>query len=79
MAMLLADALPIGIIGAVLQATRALVAARARARGMNRKLVMKDSWLVDKRGKRKCVLWRKTPTAGVPFKLAFLRLGTKAN
>jgi hypothetical protein len=50
MAMLLADALPMGIIGAVLQATKALVAVRARARGMNRKLFMTDSWLVDEKG-----------------------------
>ena len=48
MAMLLADALPMGIIGAVLQATKALVAVRATAREMNRKLVMTVSWRGDK-------------------------------
>jgi hypothetical protein len=33
-----------GIIGAVLQATKALAAVRAMARGINRKRVMTDSW-----------------------------------
>ena len=43
--MLLADAAPMGWAGAVLQATSAPAVVRARASGMNRKLVMTDSWM----------------------------------
>jgi len=42
--MQLAGAAPIGLGGAVLQATKALAAVTAKARGMNRKGVMTVSW-----------------------------------
>src|SRR5450830_433648 len=44
-AMLLADAAPMGIVGAVLQATKVLAAAMARTSGTNRNWVMTDSWV----------------------------------
>src|SRR5450830_233184 len=43
--MLLADAVPMGVVGAVLQAASKVALVRTTASGINRKWVMKDSWL----------------------------------